>query len=403
MKTTKIIVSILLAAVACTGCYNDFDTPQPARVWSDGDIEATGAEYVTIAEVKQMFIDRFGSLSGTGINSSWDNTKSFQFEENLYIKGKVISNDRDGNVYKSLYLLDSTAAIEVRLTNGNFLTYHMGTYNEDRTEIPSQWVYVLLKDLWLGNYRMMLSIGNGPTDSYNAVGEHKFYANSNIELADEIAAHVLPGEETKLVVGEDIKVVDQTNYQDLGEADFGRLIRFEGVECYYAGVDTQERLSADSASYERPAPLRNGSYDQIYPSWIYTDVRPIVNKPWYQWAFSHSTTNLYGSVCFVYNPAPKYTSDKGVYMVRTSGYSRFSGRNVVKDGAVGTITGIYSIYSQRSDYTGGERDYATYQITLNRFEDIEFAEDDFLTDAEVEALTPADSYVTPDVESDIDL
>ncbi len=402
MKTTKIVL-MALAAALMAGCYNDFDNPAPAPVWTDAQVEATGAKLISIAEVKQIFIDQFGSLSGTGSNSSWNDTKYYQFDQDLYIKGKVISNDREGNVYKSLFLQDETAAIEIRLTNGNFLTYHMGEYNEAKTEIPSQWVYVLLRGLYIGNYRMMLSIGNGPTDSYNAVGEHKFYANSNIELADEIAAHVLPGEPATLVVGEDIKVVNSSNYTELGEADFGRLIRFEGLECYYAGVDTQESLYPETyPDYVKPAPLHNGSYEQIYPSWIYTDIRPIVNKPWYEWAFSHNTTNLYGSVCFVYNPNPQYTSDKGVYMVRTSGYSRFSGRRVVKDGAVGTITGIYGIYSKESNYSGGSRDYATYQLTLNRYADLEFAEEDFLTAAEVEALTPADSYVTPDVEGEVD-
>ena len=108
---------------------------------------------------REYFIDKFGGLSGTGSNSSWSNTKYYRFEENLYIKGKVISNDEEGNIFKSLFLYDGTGAIEVRLTNGNYLKYHMGDYNEARTEIPSQWVYVLLKDLYIGNYRMMLSIG----------------------------------------------------------------------------------------------------------------------------------------------------------------------------------------------------------------------------------------------------
>ena len=89
-------------------------------------------------------------------------------------------------------------------------------------------------------------------------------------------------------------------------------------------------------------------------------------------------------------------------MVRTSGYSRFSGHGVVKDGAVGNITGIYAIYSKKSKYQGGASDYATYQISLNRYMDLEFAESDFLTEEEVIALTPADSYVTPDVDDDID-
>ena len=43
--------------------------------------------------------------------------------------------------------------------------------------IKSQWVYVRLDGLYLGNYRMMLSIGGAPSDGINTAGNHKFYAN----------------------------------------------------------------------------------------------------------------------------------------------------------------------------------------------------------------------------------
>ncbi|MEG1842014.1 MAG: DUF5689 domain-containing protein [Alistipes sp.] len=375
MKKMKIVLLFVTAALL-SACYNDFDNPSPAKIYTDADIQAMGATRRTIADVKKMFTDKFGGLSGTGGNSSWGDTKYLQFDENIYIKGKVISDDEEGNIYKSLFLLDETGAIEVRLANGNFLTHHMGQYT-----------YILLKDLYIGNYRMMLSIGNGPTDSYNVVGEHKFYANSNIELPSQLAAHVFAGEQSTLEVGKDIKVVNQTNYKQLGESDFGRLIRFENVKCHYAGVVNQDGTT-------NPA-LKNGNFEQIYPSWICTDVRPIVTKAWYKWAFSVKGTCLYGSVCFTYNDAAQYTSDKGVYTVRTSGFSRFAGRPVTKDGAVGTITGIYGIYSKQSDYSGGARDFATYQVSISNFSDLEFAKDAFLTEDQVKSMTPADSFNVP--------
>ena len=389
MKRLQIVLMFVVAALF-TGCYNDFDYVEPAKVWTDSDFK--DLEQISIADLKkEFFMDKFGSLSNTGSNGSWGDTKSYQIDRDVYIKGKVISNDREGNIFKSLFLQDETGAIEIRLTNGLFLQYHMGIYNDAKTEIPSQWVYVKLKDLYIGNYRMMLSIGNGPTDSYNAVGEHKFYANSNIDQMAQIKRHVFPGEETTLLVGRDIKVITAANYlTDLKcPDDFGRLIRFEGIKCHYAGVVNQDGV-------KKPF-LHNGQYEQLYPSWIYTDVRPIVNKAWYRMAYSHHSVNLFGSVCFTFNDDAKYTSDKGVYMVRTSGYSRFSDKPVVKDGEVGNITGIYGIYSKRSDFTGGDRDFATYQLSISHFMDLEFTPDQFLSEEEVERLTPADSYETPNV------
>ena len=391
MKAIYKILSLACVVMAAVGCYEDFDMPEPFTTYeSDAEFEAAfpceNLMPISIQEVKAYF----GPLSGTGSNSSWSNTKTVKFGKlttaealgrtgseairewkeaaNKYIRGKVLSDDTQGNVYKSMYIYDGTAAIEIKLTNGIYLNYPQG-----------HWVYIKLRDLYLGCYRMMLSIGNGPTDSYNAMGEHKFYANSNIEDPVQIKEHVFLGREDS--IEGDIKVVTKDNYTTLGEADFGRLIRFEGVTCYYAGVKNQNG--------ETNRELKNGNYDQIYPSWIDTNTRnPVVSKPWYKWAYSYNGVSLYGSVCFTYlshddlNSKEHYTSEKGIYTVRSSGYSRFAGRAVPRDGAVATITAIYGIYSQQSDYSGSSSDYAAYQLTVNRFEDMVFEAGDaaLLTD-----------------------
>ena len=57
---------------------------------------------------------------------------------------------------------------------------------------------------------------------------------------------------------------------------------------------------------------------------------------------------------------------------RTSGYSRFAGKYAPKNGTVGDVLAIYSIYSKYTDYAGGENDYSTYQLAVNRIEDVEF-------------------------------
>lgn len=61
---------------------------------------------------------------------------------------------------------------------------------------------------------MMLSLGEGPTDSYNKVGEHKFYANSNIEDPTEIRKRVFLGGETQLELGKEILEVTEANCDD---------------------------------------------------------------------------------------------------------------------------------------------------------------------------------------------
>jgi len=418
MKIFRILLAALVG-ILTVGCYNDLEMPAPAKIYTENDMDELGLQRVTIKEVKEKYSEIFGGISGTGTNKDWNNTKTLKFGQltaserertdspfmhrgkpagewseaaNYYIKGKVLSDDKEGNIYKSLFIYDGTAAIEVKLTNSNYLKYKQGT-----------WVYVKLDGLYLGNYRMMLSIGEGPTDSYNSMGEHKCYANSNIENPLRLKEHIFIGENDSLTEGRieggtvpydcDILVVTKDTYPTLSqnlEANLGRMIRFEGLTCYYSGVKNQDG--------ETNPKLLNGSYDQIYPSWIDTDTRnPVVSKPWYKWAFNWKNVCLYGSVCFTYlergdiTANTHYTSDHGIYVVRTSGYSHFAGHTVVRDGASGTITAIFGIYSQQSSFTGGKSDYATYQLSVGRYDDLEFADEAYLTDAEADALTP-DGY-----------
>ena len=423
------LFALVAVAVMAVSCYEVYDSVPPREIYDDEAFEAQfpEAQRISIAELKYAF----GTISNTGVNSGWNNTKYMLigediFENNeVYIKGLVTSDDDEGNVYKSLFIQDDTSGIELKLNNNVGVRYKKGT-----------WVYVRLNGLYLGNYRMMLSLGAAPSESYNKAEEHKFYANSNIELQEVIDQYVFPGrkDEEGLKIGSfeewlryspnvDIITVTPENYVEVfspakvemegkiygttktdangltrkvfeisqRELMFGRLMRFEGLTCHYAGVPNQDGVT-------NPA-LKSGSYENIYPSWLYSDPRPTVTKAWYHWAFKEEITgkSLYGSVLFTYNPAATVCSANGVYALRTSGYSRFARRNVCKDGEKATITAIYGIYAQRSDYAGNADDYASYQLTISSFSDMEFenGDDAFLTDEQVAAMTTEDMKTVP--------
>lgn len=378
-----------------TGCYNNFDEV-PTLVTYDSEEAFTKAfpdcHKLTIEELKQLYASKTGDSNFVGgENSSWANTKCYKVEEDCYIRGKVISNDEEGNIYKSLYLLDETGAIEVRLTTGNYLKYNMGDYDHERArtdatykiEIPTTYVYVRVQDLYVGNYRMMLSVGAGPTDSFNKRDEHKFYANSAIDNLKVISEHVFVGEKSTLKEGEDIPVIDETNYATIngqnGRTMFGRLILFKNIKCLYAGVADQKNQTA------------SGIGDNIFPSWLYTEnmkySNGILTKPWYNLAYSRPDGNLYGSVLFSYLDTPPANGiAAGAFSLRTSGYSRFSGRTVLRNGAKGNLLALYSIYSKSWTYS-----YGAYQLATSRYEDILFDKNDFLTSEQVEAMTPQGS------------
>lgn len=429
MKQIFRIFAAVAVMAAVAGCYNDFDTPQPVKPSTDKDFEEMLK--LDIMQVKELFLKEHKTLNHTGDNTSWDDTKythigwfsQTQYDKDMaalangesiydqdmpgyvpgdwdkpadaveyYILGKIQSSDEEGNIYKSLHLVDETAAIEVKLGTGLYIDFPMGHFNRETGTIDTHYVYVRISDLYVGNYRMMLSIGKGPTDSYNKVGEHKFYANSNMENPAEIKERVFLGEATqlKLKLDEDgdgeILVIDEENYNEFfGQANrdkLGRMVLIKGITCRYGDVG-----------------------DNLYPSWMCTDLRPVESKYWYKWGanenFFSSTSqrnihcNFYGSVLFTYGASlPSETLSAGVFTVRTSGYSRFARQPIVRDGATGDILAIMGIYSKSWDYRFG-----AYQCSVNRFEDIMFDKEDFLTEAEVKAqseggMTPDDSFVT---------
>ena len=409
MKQYKLVLVALLGLIV-TACYNKFEMPEPTVIYNDETFEAANPDlkYITIAQLKA----KYGKISGYGTNESLETTRYLRFVESAdectefeqqkkwydtgdyYIKGKVISNDEQGNAYKSLYIFDGTAAIELKLTNGLHLDYPC---NFETGE--TMWVYVKLRGLYLGNFRMMLSLGDVPTSSNNAYGRYKFYANSNIVSPTKFKLHVFPGEKDVLTRSDDpqfttaaerkaadIYVVNESNYNDIHgnntEAFLGRLIYFKNVKVRYSNA---AYMDSNGNTVMPTSNIKNGSYDQYYPSWLCTSglqeslpTTPggaytyVVNQPWYKVAYSVNNVALYGSFCVTYSDAAGYTSSPGVYVVRTSGYAKFSNRFVPNHGSVGNVLAIYQIYSEDSTYKGGSGDKATYQLVVNNFEHMEF-------------------------------
>ncbi len=419
MKINKLFF-VAVFGILCAGCYNDFDTPAPAKVWTDEDMALLGLEPISIKEMKNVFINEFGSLENTGSNNSWSDTKTVKFGApstpieadfsnirfrediaNRYIKGKVISSDAQGNVYKSLYIDDGTAAIELKLCGTLYTTFklNLGT-------MESTWVYVKLKDFYLGNYRMMLSLGDAPSNALNTGLRDKYYANSNFESVDmwanlnnPVYNRVLAGGPCQLDAT-NIKVVNASNYAQLGQDDYGRLIRFEGVKIRYANVTYQDEERDAEGNIKRDAEGKIiwgptitapafGTNGDPFPNWIVTDSGSPVFSAWYHWAYTRENVSLYGAVLMTLNDSATGSASAGAYSIRTSGYARFSMQPVPRNGTVGNVLGIYSIYSQRLN------DFAQYQITVNRIEDLEFPEESLLPQEWIDHNTPAASYNPP--------
>ena len=138
--------------------------------------------------------------------------KPVTIDEDLWIGGKVNSSDEAGNIYKSIFIQDETAGIEVKI--GRY-----SLYNEYK---PGQTVYVYLNGLTLGMYGYktgsyggngMIQIGmydpKNQTDATQAFDVAKYlkehpgatvpdysnlaYETSYMELPQLVDAHVFRG------------------------------------------------------------------------------------------------------------------------------------------------------------------------------------------------------------------
>ena len=79
MKSVKIFLAAAVALLT-VGCYNDFDTPK-IKVWQEDEVAGMGLTHISILDLKKEFVNRFGSLSGKGQNTSWDDTKALMLCE----------------------------------------------------------------------------------------------------------------------------------------------------------------------------------------------------------------------------------------------------------------------------------------------------------------------------------
>lgn len=331
----KILKLFALVAVvfSFSSCYNDFDSPESAKVWTKEDF--ADQQFISIKDFKQLFYNAYG-------NGASSLGKTLEITDDYVIHGKVISSDQAGNVYKSVYIYDedSESAIELKLMVSNYVFYH-----------PGQTIFVKTKGLVIGNYRYMLSVGQKPT----ATDISKGYANRNIETSVFVNQHIFPGALGSLTAN-DTLVVNSSNYTTkLNDAALGRLIRFEGLT-YKTGT-----LDGDKYPQYLEVTYPGGTTTAVYTNKYFEDEGIKAT-----YAYSHDNQKFYGSSWFSYGGS---SISSGNYIVRVSGYSNFANLELPANGSFGDLTAIYTKYSSKS---GG---FIKYQLLINSSNDIGFEPD----------------------------
>lgn len=172
MKKICIAILFLVLLAGCeefqpvfTGEYAD---PQEQVLYDDSDFGAL----TTIADLKDKYVE--------------NGNKPYVVQEPCIIKGQVTTSDQVGNLYKSLYIQDETAGIEIKIgRNGLYNEYKLG-----------QWLYIDCTGLTVGDYNGMINVGySDPSGEYEtAYLEHPYLIDAHVfkgEYADPVAPVVV--------------------------------------------------------------------------------------------------------------------------------------------------------------------------------------------------------------------
>lgn len=334
MKLHKIILAFSLVLFASceefqpvfTGKYKDPVYQEPV------EMEAN----TTIAELKDDYVA--------------NNNQPIEIQANVIIKGQVTTSDQPGNLYKSFYIQDETAGIEVKVgRNGLYNEYKLG-----------QWIYVDCNGLTVGDYNGMIQLGfDDPT---------KEYETSYIEHPYIIDQHVFKGPFDEPVKPKEISS-SELNLKE----NMGRLVTIKnltyGKEIFcLAYVNPNLKGEAKKASNNRIF-LSDGKTWGV-TTWAMS--KNLFAQKLQEGVFDTATTNdavelpdgtktnKVGEFKQVIIPAAyavsQYFKMDGVdVQVRTSGYARFADTEIDPEVLSGAkkidFTGILTNYKGAAQFT----------------------------------------------------
>lgn len=135
MKYLSISLIIILSILGLNSCiHSDFDEPEIP--------DMPAGTVLTLSDLRQIYFDSV--VSGV-------HPEGYKFTENFSVYCVCTMDDKSGNIYKSAYVQDETAAINLHLMSSG------GIYEGDSVRLD-------LKDLILGDYEEMLQLDSVDVD-----------------------------------------------------------------------------------------------------------------------------------------------------------------------------------------------------------------------------------------------
>lgn len=171
----KKIIYSLVSIIALTATFNscvtdtDYETPQIACDFQEADLEGSA---VTIESILGQWLGQ-NDEDGNGVVDYYESESPYvyEFDNTNYVSGYVISDDRTGNFYKELYLVDTptnpTYSIKLAIDlSGLYTKYDVGRK-----------VFVHLRDLGINRIRGEMVLGEMINSQVDDIRENKVNEN----------------------------------------------------------------------------------------------------------------------------------------------------------------------------------------------------------------------------------
>ena len=363
----KRIYTILFAAAAFFAGCEEFQ-PVFTGKYSESQPQAPVVleKNMSILELKELYVTC--------------GNKPVTLTADIMISGKVTTSDQVGNLYKSLYIQDETAGIEVKIgRNGLYNEYKLG-----------QTIYVNCCGLTLGDYNGMVNLGYSDLNShsleeggvqpevYPGIGyclPFKDYETSYLEHPYIIDQHVFKGE-----YGDPVKPIVIKESDIHKKENFGRLVTIENLKyaneiflLFYhnpnlsgeAKKAATNRFFASTDYNESPKTYNITTWalsEQLFKQQLYNgDFDSVERQDGLMTAADYIERDSEGNVlkCDIltdaYAVSQYFKIGSTEVQVRTSGYARFADTQIpeeVRNGsATVTFTGIWTDYKGEAQFT----------------------------------------------------
>ncbi len=360
MKRIFILTAAVVLAASCDSLREEFD---PVFTWKYSKPEAEKAVEMTanttIAELCGMYTN----------GRPWD------IDRDIVISGKVSTTDQPGNFYKSLYIQDETAAIELKLGKSGLYNF----YKEGQT------LYVRCNGLTLGMYGYK-------TGSYGGQGMVQLgysdpsgsYETSYLESSYLIDSHVFCGERGDKVTPVVLSAsqLPAKNALQASNPYVGRLVTLKGLKyanevfcLVYVNSNKDKSLScnrifiSDSAHGITTWAMSESKFKEYLDSGVWDDIS-IGNAKDYNYGtvgepadpgYATSKADIRAHAA-AYSVSQYFKMGSREIQLRTSGYSKFGDseipESVLSGKATVDITGILTLYQ------------GSLQLVVNSLDDI---------------------------------